>query len=47
MPLRGGINIAAAHRGFSYQPTDVFDARSLAEPQISTLIRTFTTLHEP
>jgi hypothetical protein len=32
MPLRGGINIAAAHRGFSYQPTDVFDALTAAWP---------------
>ena len=24
--LRGNTNIAAAHRGFSYQPADVLDA---------------------
>jgi hypothetical protein len=24
--LRGGTNIAAAHRDFSHQPTDVLDA---------------------
>ena len=28
--LRGGTNIAAAHRGFSYQPTDVLDALTAA-----------------
>ncbi len=28
--LRGGINIAAAHRGFSCQPTDVLDALTAA-----------------
>jgi hypothetical protein len=28
--LRGGTNIAAAHRTFSYQPADVLDALSAA-----------------
>ncbi len=28
--LRGGTNIAAAHRAFSYQPTDVLDALNTA-----------------
>jgi hypothetical protein len=29
--LCGGTNIAAAHRGFSYQPTDVLDALTTAD----------------
>jgi hypothetical protein len=31
--LRGGTNAAAAHRGFSYQTTDVLDALTTAWPK--------------
>jgi len=37
--LRGGTNIAAAHRDFSYRPADVLDALAAAGPKDRPAVR--------